>query len=204
MRSKAEPRVSDDTARGTVTRLLANLETGGQAALDEVFPLVYAEMRSIAHRHRQQWQGDATMGTTALVNEAYLRLVDADHIGARTRVHFLRVASRAMRQILCNYGRDRRASKRGGASPVLSLDAPGVAENVPSFSDAQADQLADLAEALDRLESADPRLASVVECRFFGGLSIDETAEALSISPATVKRDWLLARAWLYRELNPQ
>jgi RNA polymerase sigma factor (TIGR02999 family) len=198
-----ETQPADEPLTGTVTRLLANLDNGDAAALEEVFPLVYAELRRIAHRHRQQWDGDTTIGTTALVNEAYLRLVDSEHLGARTRVHFLRVASRAMRQILCNYGRDRRAAKRGGAVQPVSLDVPGLAESIPAFSDAQAGKLADLAEALDRLDLTDKRLANVVECRFFGGLSIEETAEALSISPATVKRDWLLARAWLYREMNP-
>ena len=193
---------SDDTARGEVTRLLANLDRGDQAALDEVFPLVYSELRTIAHRHRRKWQGDTTVGTTALVNEAYLRLVDAGHIGARTRVHFLRVASRAMRQILCNYGRDRRASKRGGSFKAIPLDALGNGDALV-FSEVQSEQLGDLADALERLDETDKRLADVVECRFFGGLSIEETAEALEVSPATVKRDWLLARAWLHRELNP-
>lgn len=195
---------TDDTTRGTVTRLLEDLDNGSGEALDEVFPLVYAELRSIAHRHRRQWNGDTTLGTTALVNEAYLRLVDADRIGARTRLHFLRVASRAMRQILSNYGRDRRAYKRGGAIRPVPVDLPGIAESIPAISDDQAAQLAGLTEALDNLERTDERLAHVVECRFFGGLSIDETAAALNISAATVKRDWLLARAWLYRELNPE
>lgn len=194
---------SDDTARGTVTRLLADLNRGDQAALDAVFPLVYAELRNIAHHHRRQWQGDTTLGTTALVNEAYLRLTDAKHVDARSRAHFLSLAARAMRQILCNYGRDRRALKRGGASLAVSLDQPEHQGQIALLSDPQAEVLADLAEALDQLQGTDERLSKVVECRFFGGLSIEETADALGTSPATVKRDWLLARAWLYREMNP-
>jgi RNA polymerase sigma factor (TIGR02999 family) len=185
---------------GTVTRLLSKLDSGDAAALDAVFPLVYNELREIAHRHRQRWNGDTTLGTTALVNEAYLRLVSADQVGARTRVHFLRVASRAMRQILSNYCRDRRASKRGGDVRLVPIDSLEIEPaHQPAF-----DQVADLTEALDRLEKIDSRLASVVECRFFGGLTVDETAKALDISVATVKRDWLLARAWLFRELNNQ
>ena len=108
-----------------------------------------------------------------------------------------------MRQILCNYGRDRRALKRGGASLAVSLDQPEHQGQIALLSDPQAEVLADLAEALDQLQGTDERLSKVVECRFFGGLSIEETADALGTSPATVKRDWLLARAWLYREMNP-
>ena len=184
---------------GTVTRLLSQLDNGDAAALDEIFPLVYDELREIAHRHRRRWNGDTTLGTTALVNEAYLRLVNAD-VGARTRVHFLRVASRAMRQILSNYGRDRRASKRGGEAQAVPIDSLDL---IP-VDHIAADQIADLTEALDRLDKMDARLAGVIECRFFGGLTVEETAEALDVSPATVKRDWLLARAWLYREMNNQ
>jgi RNA polymerase sigma factor (TIGR02999 family) len=197
----ASGRDPDQTATDTVTRLLADFEKGDDDALEAVFPLVYGELREIAHRHRRHWSGDTTLGTTALINEAYLRLVDADRVGARTRVHFLRVASRAMRQILSNYGRDQRAAKRGGAAAILTLDS--AAENAMAApADSQPAQLADLADALDRLEKLDARLARVVECRFFGGLSIEETAETLDISPATVKRDWLLARAWLYRDIT--
>lgn len=191
----------DTTATDTVTRLLGNFEKGDAGALEAIFPLVYSELREIAHRHRRRWSGDTTLGTTALINEAYLRLVDSDRLGARTKVHFLRVASRAMRQILSNYGRDRRASKRGGDAPKISLDE-AIEQGIPQLSDADASQLAELADALDRLEKFDVRLARVVECRFFGGLSIEQTAEALDVSPATVKRDWRLARAWLYRDMS--
>jgi RNA polymerase sigma factor (TIGR02999 family) len=185
---------------GTVTRLLSELDGGDAAALQAVFPLVYDELREIAHRHRRRWNGDTTLGTTALVNEAYLRLVNADKVGARTRVHFLRVASRAMRQILSNYSRDQHASKRGGETQPVSINSV----DIDAVDHSAVEQIADLTEALDRLEKLDERLASVVECRFFGGLTVEETAEALAVSPATVKRDWLLARAWLFREMNNQ
>lgn len=195
--------LSDATGTGTVTRLLAELERGDREALDAVFPIVYAELRRIAHRQRREWSGDETLGTTALVNEAYLKLVDAEHLGTRTRAHFLRVAAMAMRQIMCNYARDRQVEKRGGNAPVVPLDA--VRENAigPAISPSHADTLADLDDALTRLERTDPRLGQIVECRFFGGLSIEDTAGALGISPATVKRDWALARSWLYREMKP-
>ena len=193
-----------ETRTGTITHLLADFENGDRAALQALFPIVYEELRSIAHHQRRKWDGDATLGTTALVHEAYLKLVDADHIGARSRVHFLRVASMAMRQILCNYGRDRRAAKRGGDAPKISLDVLGDGSPNLDLSDEQSETLADLDEAMRRLEAVDSRLAAVVECRFFGGLSIEDTAQALGISVATVKRDWTLARAWLYREMKSE
>jgi RNA polymerase sigma factor (TIGR02999 family) len=187
----------DDT--GTISQLLCDFDNGDASALDAVFPLVYDQLREIAHRHRRRWSGDSTLGTTALVNEAYLRLVDAKRMGARSRVHFMRVASRAMRQILSNYGRDQRALKRGGDAQVVSLESP---DSAVRLHDDTSSSLSDLADALDGLEDWDPRLARVVECRFFGGLSIEETSNALGVSAATVKRDWLLARAWLFREMN--
>jgi RNA polymerase sigma factor (TIGR02999 family) len=193
-----------ETNPGTVTRLLAELEGGSPTALDELFPLVYEELRAYAHQQRQRWDGDTTLGTTALVNETYLKLAGGARIGAHSRLHFLRVAAAAMRHILCNYARDRRAAKRGGDAPKLSLDAMGSAADRLTFSREQYEMLLELDDALRRLEAVDPRLSHVVECRFFGGLSIDDTAAALGVSPATVKRDWALARAWLYRELEPQ
>jgi RNA polymerase sigma factor (TIGR02999 family) len=191
-----------NTGTGTVTRLLLDFESGDKAALEALFPIVYDELRSVAHRQRRNWNGDATMDTTALVHEAYLKLVDVDHLGARSRVHFLRVAAMAMRQILCNYARDQRAAKRGGDAPRVSLDVLGEAAANVNFSDEQAEILSELDEALGRLEQVDQRLAAVVECRFFGGLTIEDTASALDVSVATVKRDWTLARSWLYREMN--
>jgi len=193
----------ETTGTGTVTQLLREFENGDRAALEALFPIIYDELRSVAHRQRHRWTGDTTLGTTALVHEAYLKLVNVERLGARTRVHFLRVAAMAMRQILCNYARDQRAEKRGGALQKLSLDLPGEGEWQLNLSDEQSETLADLDEALKGLEKFDPRLAAVVECRFFGGLTIPDTAEALDVSVATVKRDWSLARSWLYRQMRP-
>jgi RNA polymerase sigma factor (TIGR02999 family) len=185
-----------------VSRLLGDIEEGRREALDELFPLVYAELHAQARRQRGRWQGDYTLDTTSLVHEAYIKLVDQDRVAARSRAHFVAVASKAMRHILCNRARDRQRQKRGGGAPVLSLDERLVAGVPAVMDDAGADTILDLERALERLEQADPRQGRVVECRFFGGLSIEDTAAALDLSPATVKRDWALARAWLYRELQ--
>jgi RNA polymerase sigma factor (TIGR02999 family) len=193
-----------ETNPGTVTRLLSELDNGSPTALDELFPLVYQELRAFAHQQRRRWDGDTTLGTTALVHEAYLKLVGGARIGAHSRLHFLRIAAAAMRHILCNYARDRRAAKRGGDAPRLSLEVLGDAAGQLTFSSEQSGMLLDLDDALHRLEAVDPRLSQLVECRFFGGLTIEDTAAALGVSPATVKRDWALARAWLFRELEPE
>jgi RNA polymerase sigma factor (TIGR02999 family) len=171
-------------------------------ALDVLLPVVYEQLRTLAHHHRRRWVGDHTLDTTALVHEAYLRLADSGRVALASRAHVLGVASKAMRSILCDYARERHAIKRGGDVPRLSLETL-LEQGVPvAFSDAQSDTLAALDEALAGLASVNPRLCRVVECRFFGGLTVEETAEALGTSPATVKRDWALARAWLYRELH--
>jgi RNA polymerase sigma factor (TIGR02999 family) len=188
----------------TVTRLLHELRDGHQAALDQLIPLVHEELRLLAHHHRLRWHGDETLGTTALVNEAYLKLVGQQQLGARSRAHFFAVAGKAMRHILANYAESRRRLKRGGGQRPEPLEE---AQQVPAgfgLSDDEAEHFAALDAALDRLEGVHPRLSRVVECRFFAGLSIADTAAALGTSPATVKRDWLIARAWLYRELEPQ
>jgi RNA polymerase sigma factor (TIGR02999 family) len=189
------------TEGGTVTRLLAEIERGNTSALDALFPIVYDELRSIARRNRRAWDGDTTIGTTALVNETYLKLTGVDHLRATSRLHFLRVVSRAMRQILSNYSRDRRAMKRGGDAVHVSLE---LADGDGDSPQAHIDSIAALEEALQKLEAHEPRFAAVVECRFYGGMSVEDTAAALEISPATVKRDWSLARAWLYRELTAE
>lgn len=195
-----QPGETTRTDTGTVTRLLAQLEGGNEAALEELFPIVYDELRSIARRHRRGWDGDTTIGTTALVHEAYLKLTGVEQVRATSRLHFLRVASRAMRQILSNYARDRRAMKRGGDVAHVPLEFAG--EDVMDAGQVDMDTVASLEEALTKLETVDQRLSEVVECRFYGGMSIEDTASALDVSPATVKRDWALAKAWLYRELT--
>lgn len=186
----------------TVTRLLEALQDGDRAALEDLFALVYEELKGLAHRQRRRWQGNYTLNTTALVNEAYLKLVGPAQIEAESRAHFFALAAKAMRQILCNYARDRSAQKRGGGVEHLSVDELELPDPGGSFSTEQADTLSALDEALRRLEQVDPRQGRVVECRFFGGLTVEETAAALGISPRTVKRDWVLAQAWIQREME--
>jgi RNA polymerase sigma factor (TIGR02999 family) len=187
-----EPRPSP----GAVTRLLAKVGAGNQAAFDEVFPLVYAELRRIAAREMRREKPGRTLQTTALVHEAYLRLLKDASLSFQSRAHFLGIASRAMREILIEHARARSARKRGGGAVRLTFD-----DVVASVSSPSVDVLA-LDEALQRLARLDERHARVVELRYFGGMSVEETAAALDLSPATVKRDWTLARAWLYRELG--
>jgi RNA polymerase sigma factor (TIGR02999 family) len=191
-----------DETRRRVTQLLTDPPDGDAAAVDELFALLYDELRAIAHRQRRRWQGDDTLQTTALVHEAFLKLVDQDRIAAESRAHFLGVAARAMRHILCNYARDQRAQKRGGGIPHVVLHeskANAVSSNVRSEP---VGVLISLDEALRRLERVDPRQSKVVECRFFGGLTVEETAGALGVSLRTVKRDWAMAQAWLHREMS--
>lgn len=186
----------------TITRLLDRLQGGDRDALDALFPLVYEELRLLAHGHRRRWDGDDTLGTTVLVNEAYLKLAGQSKLSVRSRAHFLGVAAKAMRHILCNHAEARGRIKRGGGVQRVSLDALDAEPAGLDIADDQADTLAAVELALRRLDATNARLARVVECRFFAGMSIADTAEALDTSPATVKRDWLLARAWLYRELQ--
>jgi RNA polymerase sigma factor (TIGR02999 family) len=191
-----------ESPTATVTRLLGEVEQGSREALDALFPIVYEELHAQAKRQRGAWHGDFTLDTTALVHEAYLKLVDQQRVAAGSRAHFVAVAAKAMRHILCNYARDRQRRKRGGGAPVLALDEALHAAVPLVIDDAQADSLVALERALARLEQHDARQAKVVECRFFGALGIEDTAAALGISPATVKRDWAFARAWLFRELQ--
>lgn len=179
-----------------ITARLRAAGQGDREALDEVFALVYDELHRRARAQRRRWSGDQTLDTTALVHEAYLKLVDQSRAEWNDRAHFLAVAARAMRHVLVNYAEQRRAAKRGGGAPHVPLD-----ENNP-VSEETADEVIALHEALERLADVSERQARVVEARFFAGLSIEETAAALDISPATVKRDWQLASAWLHREIR--
>lgn len=188
--------------QATITGLLLAAQAGDPEALDALFPLVYEELLALAHRERRRWQGNPTLSTTAIVHEAYLKLERQGGLAAQGRQHFFAVAARAMRHILCNYARDQRRQKRGGGLQRVSLAVAERAARQVGLSDDQADVLFRLDQALDRLEALEPRQGRIVECRFFLGLSIEETAAALGISSATVKRDWSLARAWLYRELQ--
>ena len=186
-----------------VTRLLEALQRGDRAALDALFPLVYEELRSLAHRQRQRLHGDQTLDTTALVHEAYLKLVDQSRASWASRAHFLATAAKAMRHILMNYARDRRAQKRGGDQPKLSLETLGEdCEGLAALSDDNAELLIALDAALDGLAQVNKRQSQIVECRFFGGLTIDETAAGLGISTASVNRGWALARVRLFQDVQ--
>lgn len=186
----------------TVTRLLGDLEEGRTDAFQELFPLVYEELREIGHRERGRWRGNHTLDSTALVHEAYLRLVARTRPGWRSRAHFRAVAATAMRQILIDYARERGAQKRGGQRERVSLGELRESLAAGERLDECLDTLLDLDRALGRLREHDERQSRIVECRFFGGMSIPETAAALDISPATVKRGWSMAQAWLFRELR--
>lgn len=187
----------------TVARLLDEVGAGDRAAFDALVPLVYDELRVLARRQRRRWRGDETLDTTALIHEAYLRLVDQSAPRWTSHPHFLAVASRAMRQVLLDYAKRRHAAKRGGALGHVSLDKVEDALLARGeLGDAHSETLLAVEEALCRLERHDPVHARVVECRFYGGLTIEDTADALGVSPATVKRRWALAQVWLYRDLT--
>ncbi len=187
--------------RITRTRIM---ESGAHRddAIDQLLPLVYDELRVLARRRRQNWDGDFTLDTTALVHEAWLKLRRSSGAAVDDRQHFLALAARTMRQVLSNYARDRRRLKRGGGAIHLPDEVFDSLTAVLPAADSQIDIMVELDEALERLTTTEPRQARVVECRFFTGLGIEETAAALNLSTATVKRDWALARAWLYRELH--
>lgn len=193
----------EDSHGQTVTRLLEELRSGNRAAFAELLPLAYDELHAIAARQRQRWIGDETLNTTALVHEAYLRLVDQSSPNWSSHPHFLAVAATAMRQILLDYAKRKQAEKRGGGRPPVPLHE--VEESLPVSDDtmeAGSNLLLALDASLRHLEEHDPRQSRIVECRFFGGLSIQETADALGISPATVSRGWSMAQAWLYQDLK--
>ncbi|HEX7122494.1 MAG TPA: ECF-type sigma factor [Gemmatimonadaceae bacterium] len=174
----------------------SDAERTAAAGLDEIFPVVYEELRRVAHRHLHGEGTGHTLVTTALVHEAYLELAKLDQIRWPGRAYVLAAASRAMRRVLIDYAVSRRAQKRGGGAVAEPLD------DAVAMAVSRSDQLVALDEALERLAALNERWSRVVECRFFGGLSVEETAEALDISVATVKRDWTMARAWLNRELG--
>lgn len=179
-----------------ITALLVDWSKGDKTALDKLFPLVEKELHRLAHSYMRRENPDHTLQTTALVNEAYLRLVDQKKTHWQNRAHFFGIAARIMRRILMNYARDRQRMKRGGGATQVSLS------QVALMSGQKADDLLALDEALDRLAAIDERKVRVVEFRFFGGLSVEETSEVLQVSAVTVTRDWNMAKAWLARELE--
>src|SRR5256885_4167736 len=183
-------------AQQRVTELLVHWSHGDDAALAELTPLVYEELRRLAHHFMEGQRPDHTLQTTALVNEAYLRLADQTNPRWQNRAHFFAVAARAMRQILVSYARTQQAQKRGGGAFKIELDEAAI------LSPEQSQEIVDLHEALERLETLDSRKAQVVELKFFGGLKYEEIAEVLKIARMTVRRDLGIAKLWLYTELH--
>ena len=179
-----------------VTQLLSDWSHGDDAALAELTPLVYEELRRLAHHFMEGQRPEHTLQTTALVNEAYMRLADQTKPSWQNRAHFFAIAARAMRQILVNYAKSSRAQKRGGGALRVELDEAAL------VSPEESKEIVDLHEALERLAALDSRKAQVVELKYFGGLNYDEMAEVLKISPVTVRRDWEFAKLWLYTELH--
>jgi RNA polymerase sigma factor (TIGR02999 family) len=187
----------------TVTRLLQELEAGDRRAFEELLPLLYDELHELARRQRRRWEGDETLNTTALIHEAYLRLADQSAPRWSSQPHFLAVASTAMRQVLLDYAKRRRAAKReGGRRRVPLHEVEAALKGGGDVPEARSEAIIAVEESLRRLERHDPMHGRIVECRFFGGMTIEDTAEALEISPATVKRRWAMAQAWLYRDLQ--
>jgi len=187
---------TDLSPRGEVTTLLAAWGKGDATALDKLMPLVYAELHRIARRVFSQHHSNNTLQPTALINEAYLKLAHAESASFNDRCHFFAVASTAMRQVLVNHAKSRLSGKRGGGHADVRIDEIQLA------ADQEAEEILSLHDALEALQAIDPRKSKVVEMRYFGGLSVEETAEALGISIGTVNRDWRLARSWLIREMK--
>lgn len=187
-----------DSSAMEVDRLLAAWGDGDKSALDKLIPIVERELHELAHRYLRRERPDHTLQTTALVNEAYLRLVDQRRACFQNRTHFFAIAAQIMRRILMNHARDRAAEKRGGGARKISIEDAAV------LSDERAEELLALEEALDTLANLDERKARVVELRYFGGLSVEETAEVLGVHPNTVTREWGQSKAFLHRELNKQ
>ncbi len=180
-----------------VTQLLLRLKKGEQGIFDKLYPLIYGELKRLAYAHMSRQNRDHTLSKTELVHEAYLKMIDQSSIHFEGKSHFLAIASRCMRQILIDYARKKHARKRGGKKKDLTY-----IEELLNVQHQKADELINIDKALKRLEKLNERLTKVVEMRFFGEMTIEETAEALDISPSTVKRDWMKARGWLYKELK--
>jgi RNA polymerase sigma factor (TIGR02999 family) len=194
-RTMAALQQSPDGDRQSVTDLLLQVRQGAPEAVDRLFSLVYAQLRRIAHRQLQGERPGHTLGTTGLVHEAYLKLVDQSRVDWQDRGHFFAMAARAMRQVLVDYARRYRTQRRGGRLKRVELtDEPAIEQ--------QAELVLDVHEALGRLAGVSERLSRVVECRYFAGLSDEETAAALGVTARTVERDWVKAKGWLYQELR--
>lgn len=180
-----------------VTQLLLKWSQGDKAAMEELLPMVYRELQKIAHRYLYKERGEHTLQTTALVHEAYLKLVDQTRVQWQNRAHFFGIAAQAMRRILVDNARQRLADKRGAGAEKISIDDKEI-----DISDEKASNLVELDFALKKLAELDPNKSRLVELRYFGGLSLEETAEVLGVSRPTVIRQWRLAKAWLYKEIS--
>lgn len=197
-----DPLTMNHSRNPSVELLLQQMAAGDHSAFDQLLPLVYEELRGIARRQRRRWQGNDTLDSTALIHEAWLRLADQTAPGFQNRAHFLSVAASAMRQIMIDYARRRSAAKRGGQRLHLPLHTVEAAlQQVDPGSDMADELLVALGDSLRRLGELNRRQMQIVECRFFGGMTVEDTAAALGTSPATVKRGWRMAQAWLYRDL---
>jgi RNA polymerase sigma factor (TIGR02999 family) len=185
-----------DASPKEITQWLVQWRNGDRAALDQLMPLVYDELHQLADRYMRGERPDHTLQATALVHEAYLRLVELENIQWQDRAHFFAVAARMMRRVLVDYARHRRARNREASESTLPLD------DVATLAQAQEPALLALDEALTSLEAIDPRKCHIVEFKFFGGLTNEESAEVLAVSPTTVEREWRLARAWLFHEMK--
>jgi len=183
------------SAQHDITRLLKEWSDGKEQALDDLLPIIYDELRRLAHIYLRRERSDQTLQTTALVHEAYLKLVDQRSVNWQNRSHFFGIAAQAMRRILIDNARRRTAAKRGPGKEITFDEARLGARK-------QDQRLITLDEALSELEQIDPQQSRIIELRYFGGMTIEETAEALHLSAATVKREWSIARAWLYRTLK--
>ncbi len=185
------------TSAQSVTQLLVEWSHGDQDALERLTPLVYGELRRLARRHLSRERSDHTLQSTALVHEAYLRLIDQRSVQWQNRAHFFGVAAQLIRRILIDYARAKQAGKRGSGACLLSLD-----EALDSPAGGRPLNIVALDDALEELAKIDPRQSRIVELRFFAGLTVEETAEVLNVSTPTVNREWAAAKAWLFRELN--
>jgi RNA polymerase sigma factor (TIGR02999 family) len=192
-----EPAMADPL-RNQITQLLVAWSDGDQTARDKLMPLVYEELHRLAHQYMKRESPGHTLQTSALVNEAFVKLVDQRNVLWRNRAHFYGIAAQLMRRILVDHARSRKTAKRGGGVVATSFD-DGL-----YISQKRSGEVVAVHEALEQLAKFDQRKGQIVELRFFGGLSIDETAEVLGVSPGTVMRDWTLAKAWLLREISPE
>jgi len=184
--------------RQEVTQLLVEWRGGDQRALERLFPLVQPELHRLVHHYMRGERAGHTLQTTAILNEAYLRLVDDTTPPWQNRTHFVAAAARLMRRIMVDHARERQSLKRGGGALKITLDEAAL------VTESRSDELLALDEALETLAAQDPRKSQIVELRYFGGLTVEETAEFLDTSPRTVQREWTMAKAWLYRALNTE